>query len=109
MTTEIASPEQFERYISEQSGVLAYFAAPNCAVCVGLEPRVEAMARELFPRLARVRVDCEQARELAAQLGVFTIPTVIVYFEGQETVRKSRSFSLGELREAIERPYHLFF
>ena len=107
MVTDIASSEQLEHYLAAHRGALVYFTAPDCAVCGALEPRVQAMAGELFPALALARVDCAQAPELAAQTGVFTIPTVIVYFEGQEAIRKARNFSLIELRDAIDRPYRI--
>ena len=47
--------------------------------------------------------------ELAAQNRIFTVPTIVVYFAGRETVRKSRAFGVDELKSLIQRPYALLF
>jgi len=47
--------------------------------------------------------------DISSQYGVFTIPTIVVYFDGNETIRKSRHIGVGELAQAIERPYNLIF
>ena len=40
---------------------------------------------------------------------MFSIPTLLVYFEDREMLRLSRGFSLTQLRAGLERPYRLFF
>jgi len=54
-------------------------------------------------------IDSDKLPELAAQNRVFTAPTVIVFFAGRETIRKSRAFGVDELKSEIERPYSLLF
>jgi hypothetical protein len=56
-----------------------------------------------------VFIESDQLPELAAQNRVFTAPTVIVFFAGRETIRKSRAFGVDELRSEIERPYSIIF
>ena len=46
---------------------------------------------------------------ISAHFNVFAEPTVIVFFDGKETIRKSRNFGLQELEDAIKRPYQLIF
>jgi hypothetical protein len=65
--------------------------------------------RELFSALRFIVVSREHVPQLAAQLGVFVFPALIVWFAGKETSRFVRHFSLGSVAEAIERPYGLMF
>ena len=76
-------------------------------MCHALYPKVEAMLREDFPLMKLVRLEVTKDKEKIAQLGVFTIPTAIVYFEEKEFFRKSRTFSIKELHSDIERPYSI--
>jgi thioredoxin 1 len=46
---------------------------------------------------------------LAAQNRVFAAPTVVVFFDGRETIRKSRAFGVDELKSEIQRPYSMMF
>lgn len=95
--------------ISASPGAILYFSGRDCGVCQVLWPRVEALLAEEFPELPLYRIELDEAREFAAQSGVFTIPTLICYFDGRETGRLVRSFSLQQLRELVERPYSILF
>jgi len=67
------------------------------------------MLAETFPEFNFLYVDCKTSPEVCAQLSVFTIPTILVYFQGRETIRKSRNVGIDELRNEIRRPYSLYF
>lgn len=106
---QLDDTEAFGAALAETPAMLVLFDAPSCAVGTALEPKLrELLARE-FPRLRMYEVDITGAPALAAHYGVTATPTVVVFFEGQEHVRRSRSFGIAELREAIERPYQLLF
>jgi len=46
---------------------------------------------------------------VAGQHRVFAAPTILVFFDGRETIRKSRNIGIDELRREIERPYSMIF
>ena len=46
---------------------------------------------------------------LAAKFSAFVEPTILLFFEGKETIRKSRNIGIFELENAIKRPYKLIF
>jgi len=54
-------------------------------------------------------VDTEKSPVISGQFRVFTIPTILIYFEGKEQVRYSRNISKHQLEASIERPYQLIF
>lgn len=100
---------EFEEILSVYDAVLAYFSTETCSVCHVLKPKVIEMISESFPKMKMVFIESDKLPELAAQNRVFTAPTVIVFFAGRETIRKSRAFGVDELRGEIQRPYQLFF
>jgi thiol-disulfide isomerase/thioredoxin len=95
--------------VGREPAVLAYFSTPECRVCQSLRPRVAALLEEEFPRIAGVYVDCAASPDAAAQYGVFSVPTLVAFFQGREWLRWGRSVSLTEVRAGLARPYHLLF
>lgn len=105
----VKSNQEFEQVLENQDAVLAYFSTDTCNVCKVLKPKVYDMITESFPQMKMVYVQSDKTPELAAQNRVFAAPTVVVFFDGRETIRKSRAFGIEELKAEIQRPYSLFF
>jgi len=70
----------------------------------GLHPYVSVYA--IFAALRALELLAE-AKELAAQKNVFTVPTILFYFDGKEYIRKARFVNFDELESEIERYYRL--
>ena len=105
----IPSIEEFRKVLDENEAVLAYFSTDACSVCKVLKPKVAHMISECFPQMKAVDIDSDKLPELAAQICIFTVPTVVVFFDGHETIRKSRVLGIDELKAEIQRPYSLLF
>lgn len=67
------------------------------------------MINNRFPKIHLCFVPLESNPEIAGAFQVFVEPTILVFFEGKESIRKSRNLGLNELNAAIERPYDLIF
>lgn len=109
MYTEITTLEVFTDFLKSHPAVLAYFSTVECNVCKVLKPKVEEMVSNDFPEIRLIYVEINQVPEVAAQNRIFAVPTLVVYFEGREFFRKSRSFGINELFNDLERPYGLMF
>jgi len=109
MERDILSLEHLQETLQSNPAVIAYFSTPDCNVCTVLKPKVIELINNDFPQIQFHYVDCQQHPDAAAQFSVFTIPTVLVYFEGRETFRLSRNFGIAELSEKLRRPYQLLF
>lgn len=101
--------QEFEKILTENDAVLAYFSTEVCSVCKVLKPKVSEMVTEAFPPVKMIYIESDKLPELAAQNRVFTAPTVVVFFTGRETIRKSRAFGIDELKFEIQRLYSLLF
>ena len=60
-----------------------------------------------FPKILVCQVDTVIHPDIAAQLGFYTNPSFIIYLNGQEFIRRSRTISLIELDESLSRPCKL--
>ena len=98
-------PQDLADFIRDNPLAAVYFTGPECAVCQALKPRLFALFAERFPAMALVEVDCSREPAAAAQRRVFAVPTLVVYLDGREHLRRARAFSLVEVAEALGRPY----
>ncbi|MFA5216151.1 thioredoxin family protein [Sulfuricurvum sp.] len=99
--------ETIQQTLDQNDAVMLYFSAPTCNVCHALKPKlVEAIITE-FPIFMMESIDISEIPEIASHFSVFTIPTVLIFFQGREFLRKSRHMSVGEVVEDIRRPYNL--
>lgn len=109
MVDNILDEAQLQEYIRRHPAAAVYISGEGCGVCTVLLPKLEAMIAEEFPRMGLAKVNATATPDIPAQLGIFTVPTLLLYFDGHEAQRFARNFSLGELRQALARPYQLLF
>lgn len=81
--------ENFESEVLNRSGVaLVDFYADWCGPCKMIAPVIEEVAQERQDvAVGKLNVDADP--ELAAKYGVMSIPTLIVFKDGQEISRVS--------------------
>lgn len=96
-----------ENTIKESLAVMLYFSAPTCNVCHALKPKLVDALDKNFKEFKVVSVDISVEEDIAPHFGVFTAPTVLIFLEGKEFVRKSRNMSVNELIREIKRPYDI--
>jgi len=97
--------EAIEHRLHTEPALALYFSAPTCNVCHALKPKLLAAFEENFPQLQIISVDISETPEIAAHFSVFAIPTLLIYLDGKEFLRKSRHMSVGEVVNEIKRPY----
>ena len=109
MQTNLNTFDEFQNFITNNSGAVIYFSTPQCNVCKVLKPKLINLLDQKFPQMKFGYVDCEANKELAAQNRIFAVPTILFFIDGKEFIRKSRNVNLHELTEELDRPYSLFF
>ena len=109
MFVEIQSFEEFLKLKEEEPALLAYFSTDACNVCKMLKPKVAELIQSEFPKIKLAYIKSDILPEVAAQNQVFAAPTILVFFEGREYIRKSRNIGIGELQMEIKRPYSMIF
>ncbi|WP_372639973.1 thioredoxin family protein [Ancylomarina sp.] len=105
----IQSLTEIEKLRKQEVSFCIYFSSPNCGVCQVLKPKIMSLMKDYYPEIQTYKVDVAVYPEIAAQMGFYTNPSFIVYLNGQEYLRRSRSISLQELYESLARPYKLMF
>lgn len=99
--------DTIQQTLQTHDAVMLYFSAPSCNVCHALKPKLTEAVMNEFPAFVIESIDISETPEIASTFTVFTIPTVLIFFQGREFLRKSRHMSVAEVTDAIRRPYHL--
>ncbi len=81
---------------------MLYLSRKDCGVCVALIPKIEEMIEE-FPNMDARYIDLDELPEAAGKFSIFTIPGILVFIQGKETIRKARYVSIDELHGEIKR------
>ena len=101
--------EALQELMREKRALVLYFSNDMCSVCRVLKPKVEDILADQFPKMELRYIDTDKSPLLSGQYSVFTIPTILIFFDGKEQARLSRNISLHQLTETIARPYSLIF
>lgn len=105
----INSENQLENILSKNDAVLLYFKTNSCNVGEAVEPKINELFSTQFPRIECYSVDMNMNPTITAKYSAFVEPTIIVFFDGKETVKRSRTFSITEIEKIVRRPYSLIF
>ncbi len=104
----LTSKEELEKYISEEDSLLVYFSGVDCSVCKVLKPKIESEILENFPKIKTFEVEASKYKEIASNFSVFSIPTILVFFDSKEFKRYGRNISIMQFKQELKRPYSLF-
>jgi len=91
----------FDAHVSGAIPVLVDFWAPWCVPCERLSPVVEALAREMEGRLGVAALDVDANPIAASRHAVLSLPTLILFREGQEVARLTGTASEKKLRRML--------
>ena len=82
--------------------VLVDFFATWCGPCKMIAPVIEELATEYNGRAVIAKVDVDNERELAQRFGVMSIPTLMVFKNGQEVAKKVGFVPKSALTELLD-------
>lgn len=100
---ELLSPdENLNTLISSSPCCFLQFGDETCAPCHALRARLSQWL-ETHPDVTARYIPVSEYTEEAAQMGVFTVPTVRFYIDGKLAADESGYFSLDRMLDRVER------
>lgn len=97
-----ATTDTFDTQILGQGVALVDFWASWCPPCRAMSPVVDELGAQFEGRATIAKVDVDANAELAARYSVASIPTFILFKDGEEVSRSMGVQPAEELAAAIE-------
>lgn len=97
------SDSSFKEEVEGQGTVLVDFWAPWCGPCKMIAPVLEELDGEIGDQLKIAKVNVDENPESASRFGVMSIPTLIVFKDGQPVDKVVGFQSKDALKSVVSR------
>ena len=87
----VVTDANFAETLTTDKLVVVDFWATWCGPCKMLAPTIEELAVELEGEVVVAKLDVDQAQDIAMKYGVMSIPTMVLFKNGEE-VRRTVGF-----------------
>jgi thioredoxin 2 len=88
----------FQQHIKRNDiPVVVDFWAPWCGPCKMMAPAFEQAAEQLAPAVRLAKLNTEAEQTIGAQLGIRSIPTMIVFRNGHEVARQAGALGAADI------------
>ncbi|GAB6156003.1 thioredoxin family protein [Desulfosporosinus burensis] len=98
----VQSYDQLKQLMAEEKLFILYFSSRDCNVCHAVFPKLLNLV-DGHP-IKVVKIDIDEHMEIAGQLLIFIVPTILMIHEGREIFRESRFIDF----QKVERTLNLF-
>ena len=100
MAKKITSVEEFDNILASEKPVLVDFFATWCGPCKMFAPVLDEFAEE-HDEIEAVKVDVDELGDLARRYGIMSIPTVILFKNGEATKKNVGFLDAEDLEEFV--------
>ncbi len=102
---KILDTKQFESVITHGT-VLVDFNAPWCTPCRAQHPIITKLSKEFKGRATILEIDVDKNQQIAMQLRIASIPTLIIFKDGKEVTRFVGLQNAKSLSRALTKTLH---
>ena len=98
---QVNSKSELDALINDSKPVILYFCSETCNVCHSVLPKLISIIEDLPVSFIKVKADIQP--EICGQLLVFTVPTILIFYEGKEILRESRFIDFNNIEKMLNR------
>lgn len=95
--------ESFNDAISTNQLVLVDFYATWCGPCKTIHPVLEELKKQLGDRIRILKIDVDKHQDTAMQYQIRSVPTLMLFRNGQRLWQQSGALPLSELKNYLQK------
>ncbi len=100
---EITDTEFEQEVLKADLPVVVDFWAEWCGPCHQIAPILERLAEEYDGKIKFVKVDTEENLETPSSYGILSLPTLLVFKDGQQIERVTGARPKGDLKRSLDK------
>lgn len=100
--------EEIEEFIEENLISIVYFSGATCGACDAIRDKVLYIIKD-YKEIKFMEVNAVENKEVAAAYNIFSLPILLLFINGKETLRIGRYFDVLDFKNSIDRYYNLIF
>ncbi|WP_085993518.1 thioredoxin family protein [Oceanobacillus senegalensis] len=101
---DLTKMKEIEHFIHNHQLSLLYISKPNCSVCHSLLPQVQELM-DKYPEIQLGHINTADVEEVAGRFDIFTVPVLLLFWEGKEYLREARIVHMDLLEDKLDRIY----
>lgn len=86
--------------ISKQDTVLVIVKGHRCPVCKPISEKLENFMAS-YPTIPYYEIYGEDVLEFSGQYLIFTVPTIVIFYQGKEVLRESRFVNFDKIEKQL--------
>lgn len=103
MVIELTEKDFDAKIADNAKPVLVDFWAPWCGPCRSIAPVVEELAGEFGDKMAFCKLNVDDSPSIPGRYGIRSIPTIMIFKNGQLVNQVTGAVSKSNLQEVIEK------
>ena len=93
---------KFQQIISQDKPVLVDFFAEWCRPCKMQAPILQDLKKKIGETASIIKIDIDNNQAVAAQFGIRSVPTLMIFKKGEVKWKQSGVFQADELEKLIK-------
>ena len=96
-------------FIKDNLISIVYFSGSTCGACDAIKEKILYIINEDYPKVKFLEVNAVENPEVAATYNIFSLPILLLFVNGKETLRLGRYFDMLDFKKSIDRYYNMIF
>ncbi len=100
--------EEIENFIRDNLISIVYFSGATCGACDAIRDKVLHIIKD-YKEIKFMEINAVENKEIAATYDIFSLPILLLFVNGKESLRVGRYFDMLDFKNSIDRYYNMIY